>query len=158
VIFKEFLMPVFVSFLNIPYLKFFPMAAIAAMKALIVRDGKFLALELEIGRKRLWDLPGGKIEDGEQPMQTLLREVKEETALDVDVKQPVGVYHFLRKTDGLLAVCTVFRCEAKPDAKVILPHKSNESIASSKWLGKEEFLQESFEAPKSLKELIKNSL
>lgn len=134
------------------------MAAIAAMKALIVRDGKFLALELEIGRARLWDLPGGKVEDGEVPMQTLLREVKEETALDVEVKQPVGVYHFLRKTDGIEAVCTVFRCDASPEAKVILPHKSNESIASSKWLSKEEFLQESFVAPESLKELVKNSL
>jgi len=134
------------------------MAAIAAMKALVVRDGRFLALELEIGRSRIWDLPGGKVEDGEEPMQTLLREVKEETALDVEVGQPLGVYHFLRKTDGLLAVCTVFKCSASPDAKVILPHKSNESIASSKWLSKEEFLGKEFDAPKSLKELVKASL
>ncbi len=134
------------------------MAAIAAMKALIVREGKFLALELEIGRSRLWDLPGGKVEDGEKPMQTLLREVKEETALDVEVKRPVGVYHFLRKTDGIEAVCTVFRCDASPEAKVILPHKSNESIASSKWLSKEEFLGSDYDAPVSLKELIKSNL
>ena len=134
------------------------MTAIAAMKALVIRDGKFLALELEIGRKKLWDLPGGKVEDGEQPMQTLLREVKEETALDVEVGKPVGVYHFIRKTDGLLAVCIVYRCDVPADAKVVLPHKSNESIASSKWLGREEFLGEEFAAPESLKELVKNNL
>ena len=134
------------------------MTAIAAMKALIVRDGKFLALELEIGRSKLWDLPGGKVEDGEEPMQTLLREVREETALDIEVGCPVGVYHFLRKTDGQVAVCTVFKCEAGSDAKVILPHKSNESIASSKWLSKEEFSGKAFEAPKSLKQLIENAL
>jgi len=132
--------------------------AIAAMKALIVREGKFLALELEIGRSRLWDLPGGKVEEAEEPMQTLLREVKEETALDVEVKEPLGVYWFHRKTDGLLTVCTVFKCEAKPEAKVILPHKSNESIASSKWLGKEEFLKDEFNAPKSLKEMVEKNL
>ncbi len=134
------------------------MAAIAAMKALIVREGKFLALELEIGRRKLWDLPGGKVEDGEQPMQTLLREVKEETALDVEPEQPLGVYHFIRKTDGLLAVCTVFKCRAEAEAKVVLPHKSNESIASSKWLSKEEFLGSDYGAPISLKQLIKSNL
>lgn len=134
------------------------MAAIAAMKALIIREGKFLALELEIGRSRLWDLPGGKVEDGEQPMQTLLREVEEETALKVEPGQPVGVYHFIRKTDGLLTACTVFKCDVPADAKVILPHKSNESIASSKWLSKEEFLGKEFEAPESLKQLVKNNL
>ena len=53
-----------------------------------MKDGKFLGLELEIGRKRLWDLPGGKVEDGEEPMQTLLREVKEEAGLDVKAEKP----------------------------------------------------------------------
>lgn len=134
------------------------MAAIAAMKALIVRDSKFLALELEIGRSRIWDLPGGKVEDGEEPMQTLLREVREETALNITPGKPVGVYHFLRKTDGLPAVCTVFRADVGEDAKVILPHKSNESIASSKWLSKDEFLKPDFKAPKSLKELVQSGL
>ena len=134
------------------------MAAIAAMKALIAREGKFLALELEIGRKKLWDLPGGKVEEAEEPMQTLLREVQEETSLVPKVEKPVGVYWFHRKTDGLLTVCTVFKCSIEESAKVVLPHKSNESIASSKWLSKEEFLGKEFEAPPSLKELVKNSL
>ena len=134
------------------------MVGIAAMKALIVREGKFLALELEIGRKRLWDLPGGKVEDGEKPMETLLREVKEETGLDAEVKEPLGVYHFIRKTDGQLVVCATFKCSVPDDARVILPHKSNESIASSKWLSREEFFNSEFEAPESLKELVKKSL
>ncbi len=134
------------------------MTAIAAMKALIVRDGKFLGLELEIGRKRLWDLPGGKVEDGEEPMQTLSREVQEETALTLGSIKPIGVFHFNRKTDGQMVVCTVFKSEVSADAKVILPHKSNEGIASSKWLTKEEFMSSDFEAPKSLKELVKENL
>ena len=134
------------------------MTGIAAVKALILRDGKFLALELEIGRKKLWDLPGGKVEDGEEPMQALLREVKEETGLDVAIGKALGVYWFHRKTDGDLVVCTVFSCEAKPDAMVILPHKSNEGIASSKWLSKEEFLGNGFEAPESLKKVVEENL
>jgi len=134
------------------------MTAIAAVKAFIVRDGRFLGLELEIGRKRLWDLPGGKVEDGEEPMHTLLREVKEEVGLDVSVGKALGVYWFHRKTDGNLVVCTVFACEADPAAKVILPHKSNEGIASSKWVSKEEFFGKEFEAPESLKKLVADNL
>ena len=134
------------------------MTGIAAVKALIVKDGKFLGLELEIGRKRLWDLPGGKVEDGEEPMQALLREVKEEAGLDVTIGKSLGLYWFHRKTDGDLVVCSVFSCEAKPDAKVILPHKENEGIASSKWLSKEEFLGKEFEAPESLKQLVEQNL
>lgn len=129
----------------------------AAMKALIVREGKFLALELEVGRKRVWDLPGGKVEHGEEPMQTLTREVWDETSLKVDPKQPVGVYHFMRISDGNQVVNTVFKCEAG-SSKPILPHKENEHIAQLKWFSKEEFLGEGIEAPKSLKELIKKTL
>jgi mutator protein MutT len=37
-----------------------------------------------------WDIPGGKNESGETLEQTLLREVKEETSLDVVIEEPFG--------------------------------------------------------------------
>lgn len=40
----------------------------------------------------LWSLPGGGIEVGESVTEALVREVKEETGLDVAVVQLVGVY------------------------------------------------------------------
>ena len=127
----------------------------AAMKALIVRDGKFLALELEVGRKRIWDLPGGKVEHGEEPMLTLTREVWDETSLKVEPKEPVGVYYFMRISDGNQVVNNVFKCDAG-NAKPVLPHKENEHISQLKWVSKEEFNE--MEAPKSLKELIEKAL
>jgi 8-oxo-dGTP diphosphatase len=40
-----------------------------------------------------WALPGGRAEPGENQEQTVVREVKEETGLDVKVVRKVGDYH-----------------------------------------------------------------
>jgi len=40
----------------------------------------------------LWNLPGGGLEDGETPWQGVIREVKEETGLDVEVEKLLCVY------------------------------------------------------------------
>jgi 8-oxo-dGTP diphosphatase len=43
--------------------------------------------------KGYWALPGGRAEPGEKVEQTIVREVKEETGLDVTVVRKVGEYH-----------------------------------------------------------------
>ena len=40
----------------------------------------------------VWNLPGGGVETGELPTEAVVREVKEETGLDVTVDRLVGVY------------------------------------------------------------------
>jgi 8-oxo-dGTP diphosphatase len=40
-----------------------------------------------------WALPGGRTEPGETVEQTIVREVKEETGLDVAVVRKIGEYH-----------------------------------------------------------------
>jgi 8-oxo-dGTP diphosphatase len=40
-----------------------------------------------------WALPGGRVDPGETVEQTIVREVKEETGLDVTVINKVGEYH-----------------------------------------------------------------
>ncbi|NEP08795.1 MAG: NUDIX domain-containing protein [Symploca sp. SIO2C1] len=39
-----------------------------------------------------WNLPGGTVENGELPTEAVIREVKEETGLEVDIERLVGVY------------------------------------------------------------------
>lgn len=39
-----------------------------------------------------WGFPGGAVELGETPEQAAIREVKEETGLDVEVRRLIGVY------------------------------------------------------------------
>ena len=40
-----------------------------------------------------WALPGGRVDSGETVEQTIVREVKEETGLDVAIVRKVGEYH-----------------------------------------------------------------
>ncbi len=66
----------------------------------IVRAGVGVIVSDEMGRilleKRtdsgMWGLPGGRIEPGESVSEASLREVREETGLDVEVTRLLGVY------------------------------------------------------------------
>lgn len=40
----------------------------------------------------LWDIPGGFLEPGELPVDGMIRELREETGLDVRVREFLGVY------------------------------------------------------------------
>ena len=44
------------------------------------------------GDSNTWGFPGGAVEIGETPQQAAVREVKEETGLDVEVEKLLGVY------------------------------------------------------------------
>jgi ADP-ribose pyrophosphatase YjhB (NUDIX family) len=50
-----------------------------------------------------WVLPGGSVETGEPPWEAVVREVFEETGLEVEVARLVGVYVKRRETDLVLA-------------------------------------------------------
>jgi 8-oxo-dGTP diphosphatase len=53
--------------------------------ALVDRDGRVLLQERPAGKAMagLWEFPGGKIEPGETPEAALVRELREELAIDV---------------------------------------------------------------------------
>lgn len=61
---------------------------LVAACALIDADGRVLLAERPFGKTMagLWEFPGGKVEIGERPEQTLIRELKEE--LDIIVSEP----------------------------------------------------------------------
>jgi 8-oxo-dGTP diphosphatase len=50
--------------------------------------------------KGYWALPGGRVDQGETVEQTVVREVKEETGLDIAVLSKVGEYHELGVQGG----------------------------------------------------------
>ena len=58
---------------------------LVAACALIDADGRVLLAQRPPGKMMagLWEFPGGKIEDGERPEETLIRELKEELSIVV---------------------------------------------------------------------------
>ncbi|MFI6951664.1 NUDIX domain-containing protein [Streptomyces sp. NPDC050422] len=55
------------------------------MTAIVIEDGRLLLLNQDTDEERSWSLPGGKLEEGESLGEALIREVREETGVDVEV-------------------------------------------------------------------------
>ncbi|MFT3988006.1 (deoxy)nucleoside triphosphate pyrophosphohydrolase [Aestuariivirga sp.] len=58
---------------------------LVAAVALVDKDGRVLLSKRPEGKQLggLWEFPGGKVEQGERPEAALIRELKEELAIDV---------------------------------------------------------------------------
>ena len=81
---------------------------LVAACALVDADGRVLLAQRPPGKTMagLWEFPGGKVEQGERPEETLIRELKEE--LGIDVREPC------------LAPLT-FASHAYPDFHLLMP-------------------------------------
>ena len=53
----------------------------------VIKGGRILMVRHRHDGRAYWTLPGGGIEAGETPEQAVVREVKEETDLDVEVER-----------------------------------------------------------------------
>jgi 8-oxo-dGTP diphosphatase len=62
-----------------------------AVEGLLERDGKVLLAKRQIEpRHCFWDLPGGFLEEGEEPLDGLRREFREETGIEVEPVEWLG--------------------------------------------------------------------
>lgn len=114
---------------------------IASVKALIYHDGKYLFLRETLHHGDIWDLPGGKIEYGEEPEQALIREVKEEVDIDVKVGKSVGAWWFYSQNSKHQVVCLTYLCSPVGTTAVDLTkNPADEHFESYRWLTKEEAL------------------
>jgi len=73
----------------------------------IIRDDEGRILLCLRNDYALRNLPGGGVESGESPWQAMIREVKEETGLDVEITKLVGVYTKSNKDDVVFS----FECK-----------------------------------------------
>ena len=86
-----------------------------AVKAFIVKGNKLFVVKRakdDVQKPGIWEIPGGRLELGEDPVLGLMREIREETGMYIDVKYPLSVRHFER-ADGQIITMLVFLCTGK---------------------------------------------
>ena len=86
-----------------------------ASDAIIERNGKYLMIkEGKDYVEGTWNIPGGGVEDGENPVKAVKREVFEETGLKVEeVEGLIGVMNGMSAKDGNPVIVNVFSCKVE---------------------------------------------
>lgn len=100
-----------------------------AAKAFIVRDGKLFMMKRRANdphKPGKLDIPGGRLELGEDPYEGLKREVREEVNGEVEILMPVDVKHFIRD-DGQKITLIMFLCNLKTE-EIILSEEHQEQM------------------------------
>jgi 8-oxo-dGTP diphosphatase len=69
---------------------------------------RVLLVKQNYGNK-LWAVPGGAIDPGETPQDAALRELREETGLEAELRALIGLNHYVR--DGVPRVHFAFEAE-----------------------------------------------
>ncbi|MEI6533662.1 MAG: NUDIX domain-containing protein [Candidatus Roizmanbacteria bacterium] len=101
-------------------------------------------------RPNTWDLPGGNVHFGEKHDISLLREVKEETYLDVKILKPLQVVtNYIEKEEDEQYIIFIGFLATTNTTEVVLSHEHTEY----KWSTKDEFLE--MESSEFLQNLVK---
>ena len=112
----------------------------ASVKALVEKEGKILMLKVEMDGTVFHALPGGKVEYGETPKEALVRELEEETSLDVTPDEPVGMYYFYvgARSDGDQVVVTVWDVDWDGDVCLNSVDGDGEGFVGFEWVEPED--------------------
>ena len=93
-----------------------------SVKGVLVRDGRVLLLKNE---RAEWELPGGKLELGEEPHECVAREITEETGLPVSTGPILDAwqYHIGAGQDVLIIT---YGCHSGAGQPPVLSHEHEE--------------------------------
>jgi NAD+ diphosphatase len=96
-----------------------PTPVLAAVIECADRDGQVLLARNAAWSGRMFALITGFMEAGETPTEGIAREVKEETSLDVDQLNLIGVYDFQRMNQVIIAYHAVARGEIRLSPELV---------------------------------------
>ena len=107
------------------------MKEINVVAAIIQKENKILATKRGYGEFiNMWEFPGGKIESGETKEQALVREIKEELNIEINVDKFAIDIEYQYPNFYLFMSC--FMCSIKEGSIELLEHNDG------KWITKEE--------------------
>lgn len=132
------------------------MKTIRVVAAIIIENGKAFATQRGYGEfKDGWEFPGGKIEPNETPEEAIVREIKEELDIEIEVVELLDTVEYDYPNFHLFMDC--FICKIKSGDLVLKEHEA------AKWLTKEtlgsvEWLPADFGLVEKIGKYIKNYL
>ncbi len=91
---------------------------------ILIENEKILLVKQKVNDKRNWSLPGGKLEQGETIEQGIIREMKEETGLDVEIIRLLYLCDVSASNNTLLHISFLLKRVA---GKIELPTNEFES-------------------------------
>uniref|UniRef100_UPI003FEEABA8 (deoxy)nucleoside triphosphate pyrophosphohydrolase n=1 Tax=Methanobrevibacter smithii TaxID=2173 RepID=UPI003FEEABA8 len=107
------------------------MKEIKVVAAIIQKENKILATKRGYGEFiNMWEFPGGKIESGETKEQALVREIKEELNIEINVDKFAIDIEYQYPNFYLFMSC--FMCSIKEGSIELLEHNDG------KWITKED--------------------
>ena len=112
----------------------YPNPAVAAC-ALVERDGRILLVRRAVDPERgKWDVPGGFVDEGEHPEDAVRRELREETGLEIEVGDFLGVWTdwYGDAADASFNVALVWRATADGE-----PAPADD-VSETRWFGRDE--------------------
>lgn len=106
-----------------------------SIKGLLCREGRILILKIPESTR--WELPGGRMDFGENVSETFRREMKEELGFEKAVMgRLINAWSFTDNRDGIDHHFIIFDFEIFTDeSKIILSEEHTEC----EWFGKDEF-------------------
>ena len=102
-------------------------------------------------RPLTWDFPGGLVEVGENPKESVLREVQEETGIKLETAEKLD-FSYTVKRDGYDGPVVTFTYTNKRNSDIDDVKRSSEHI-EHKWVSKKEFLE--LEMPEKYKDAVR---
>lgn len=119
--------------------------------ALIVKEGKYLLTKralVNLYHPGKYDLPGGTLHPGETLEQALLREVKEETQLEIQIEKLFSIYNNLDSYPQWQVFQVIYLCRHVSGEVKLNPKEHSEFH----WVEKEEI--KNFESMSFIRDLI----
>ncbi len=127
-----------------------------AVRAIVIKDDKLLVMHRNKFGEEYDTLPGGSIEIGETPDQALVRELREETTLEIESARLIIIEHAGDPFgDQYIYLCKYLKGEPKlhPDSEEMAINRLGKNLYQPSWLDMKN-LSKTYLVSENLKQLI----